>query len=87
MKSLTVATIRKTQKGSILVLNKGVEIFYNGEKVNIDETYKTLSLFNSEESAKGLLNKGIIDGELLNKKLEYINDKNITRDVVAFPVK
>jgi len=84
-KSTTVATIRKTKNGgSILVLGKGIQIFKDGEEVLVDPMYKSLSLFDSTESAHGLLTRGLINDEDLNKKLEYITDKNIIRDVVAF---
>jgi len=86
-KSTTIGTIRKTEKGSILVLGKGITIFKDGVEVPVDAMYKSLSLFDSTEGAHRLLSLGIIDDEALQKKLEYISDKNIVRDVVAFPPK
>jgi len=87
MAGVTIGTIRNTEKGSILVLSNDVEILYKGEKVNINEKYKSLSLFNSEESARGLHTRGLTDDEGLAKKLGYIAEKKIVGDVVAFPVK
>jgi hypothetical protein len=86
-KSTTVGTIRKTEKGSILVLAKGITILKDGVEVPVDPTYKSLSLFDSTEGAHRLASMGIIDNEALTKKLEYIADKNIVRDIVAFPPK
>ena len=84
MSSVTIGTIRKTQKGSILVLNKGITVLYEGKEIEIDPKYRTLSLFDSEESANTLASKGYLDTEGLGKKLAYIKEKSIIKDVVAF---
>ena len=85
MSSVKIGTVRKTIKGNlILVLGKGITVMKDGEKVNIDEKYKTLSLFDSKEGVGTLLSKGIIDQEEATNRLEYITDKNISKDLVAF---
>lgn len=81
---VTIGTIRKTEKGSILVLNKGIELSFNGTPVKINEMYRSLSLFDSAESANKLATLGHLDDENLEKKLSYITEKNIVKDVVAF---
>lgn len=85
MANVKVGTVRKTAKGNlILVLNKGITIAKDGEKVNIDEQFKTLNLFDSKEGIANLLSKGIINEEEAGSRLEYISEKNISKDLVAF---
>ena len=86
-KPTTIGTIRKTEKGSILVLSKGITIFKDGVQVSIDPTYKTLNLFDSTEGANRLAELGHLDTDQLAEKLAYIGEKNIIRDVVAYPAK
>lgn len=84
-KSVKVGTIRKTQKGNlILVLGNGISILKDGAPVKIDEQFKTLSLFDATEGVNALVEKGFIDADDANSRLEYIADKNISKDVVAF---
>ena len=88
-KSVKVGTIRKgTDKSGNtqlrLVLGKGVTIMKDGEAVPIDEKFKTLYLFDSAEGVEGLALKGLIDAEEKANRLQYIGEKDISKDIVAF---
>ena len=70
-----------------LILADGITILKDGQPVEIHEVYKSLALFDAKEGAENLAKKGVIDKQMLEDKLAYIDNKNIRYDVVACPVK
>ena len=80
-----IATVRKDKNGkNNIVFGKDVEILVGGEKLQLDQ-YRMAKLFNSADSVLSLQTQGKIDNETAEKRLGYINDKNITFDVVIPP--
>ena len=89
MSSVKVGTIRKGEdkNGELqlrLVLGKGITIMKDGAPVPIDEKFKTLYLFDSTTGVDNLLKSGRIDAEEATNRKEYIGEKNISKDIVAF---
>lgn len=66
------------------VINKDVQILYKGNQVDLGE-FRTAACRDSLESVQGLLERGIITQEEAEKKMEYINEKQIKFDVVIPP--
>ena len=76
----------KQKESLILILNPGIRLSVDGENVNPSEKYGTtlLNLFDAQENAKFLLEKGHIQQEEYDTKLERINQKNISKNVTVF---
>ncbi len=80
-----IGTLRVSQTGKRnLVLGKGVEIFVDGEKIALDK-FRMAKCLDATESVQSLLQRGAIDSDAAEQRLNYISDKNIKFDVVIPP--
>lgn len=61
---------------SYLVIDKDVEIFVGGEKVDLGE-FRTVKLIDPRQGLETALSNGKIDEEKYNERLETLNNKNI----------
>ena len=85
-KKVTLLTTRKNKNDKpIIVFAKGVEVLYNGEKVNLGE-YNTVYVNTKPqmlESINYLLEKEYINETQADEKREFIETKKITAEVVV----
>ena len=86
-KSVKIGDIRKGEANgdSYIVFENGITILKDGVEIPLGQ-YKRGNLFDSMSGAQNLASAGYLDEEKLQKKVEYITKKNITRDVVVYPV-
>ena len=88
-KWFTIGTFRERENdegevNSYLVINKNVDIFVNGEEVDLGE-YRVVKLFDAQTSAQKLMEGGHIDENELNDRLQFIDDKGIVFNLTIPP--
>lgn len=81
----TVGSLRKGDNGSYIKLAEGVEIFLNGEKVNLNEK-RTIRLEDPRRKVEGLKDRGFISEAEADKRLEKLAEMEWLRyDLVVPP--
>jgi hypothetical protein len=82
-----VGSVRKGEYGSYIKLAEGVEIFLNGEKVQLNEK-RTILLEDPRKKVEGLLERGIITEAEADKRRERLSEMDWLRyDMVCNPPK
>lgn len=80
-----LGTVRNNAKNNpYIVLNKNVDVFVNGEKVDLGE-FRTVKLVDPRLGLETLLSNGKIDESTYNERLEIIDDKRIEYKVTVAP--